>query len=256
MRSDIKTALSRLYRRAEPTPRPEHKDELEADLMQRFDRRAPEEEPAWWVLRMPRWAWVAAALVAVVVGACVTPSDYEVKMGDRLGILVDAEKSHTVDVEEIVRFVEQGYELETLEAEVRMEKSVFRTGTGASESQAIMRIQLDMVGRGADADAVWEDLVAEFPALVGARMEDEDLEGTVHGTFGGLLAHRYLDVVIDERGAEEAKRQILADLEARGFKGEAQVDIQDHEDGKRSVEIRLREEEQVPAQDVPADDTH
>lgn len=253
MRSDIKTVLSRLYRRAGPAPRPEHESELEAELMQRFDRLAPADEPAWWEFRPPRWAWAAAAVLAIAVGACVTPSDYEVKMGDRLGILIDASKRDTVDVEEIVRFVQQGYELDRLEAEVKMEKSVFRTGEGASESQEIMRIQLDMVGRGVDADVVWEDMVAEFPALAGARMEDEDLEGMVHGTFGGLLAHRYLDVVIDEQGVEEAKRQILAELEARGFKGEAEVDIQADDDGKR-VEIRLREEEHLPAQDVPVAD--
>lgn len=260
MRSDkpfkVGTVLRRLYARAEPTPPPEHERELEKELMQRFDRRVPAEEPAWWALRLPRWAWAGAAALAIAVGACVSPSDYEVKMGDRLGILVDAEKRHAVDVQEIVQFVRGGYPLDRLEVEVRMERSVFRTGEGAKEGQTIMRIQLDMVGEGADADEVWEDLVEEFPALTGARMEDEDLEGTVHGTFGGLLALRYLDLVIDEHGVEEAKRQILADLEARGFEGDAEIDIQDHKgDGnhERKVEIRLREEE--PPADAPANES-
>jgi hypothetical protein len=257
MPSEIRTVLRRLYGRAGPPPRPEHENELEAELMQRFDRRAPAEATPWWAFRLPRWAWAGAAALAIAVGACVTPSDYEIKMGDRLGILIDAEERDTVDVREIVQFVRSGYPLERLEAEVKMERSVFRTGEGATEDQAIMRIQLDMVGRGVDADVVWEDLVAEFPALEGARMEDEELEGTVHGTFGGHLAHRYLDLVIDEHGVEEAKRRILADLEARGFKGEAEIDIQDHGDGsnhERKVEIRLREEEPQPPQAAPANE--
>jgi hypothetical protein len=107
-----------------------------------------------------------------------------------------------------------------------------------------MRVEIEAVGEDLDADVLWDDIVAEFPALADARREDEALHGLVHGTLGGRLSHRWLDVTIDRDGVEEAKRQLILQLAAEGVTGTPEVEIIDEEvDGMRRREVRVRLEQ-------------
>ena len=85
--------------------------------------------------------------------------------------------------------------------------------------------------------------------LADADIELTEIDGTVHGTLGGMLSHRALGLAIDRGSIEEARERILADLAARGLDGHATIEIEDEEtpDGHRR-EVRVR----VEAQSDPA----
>ena len=231
--SQIRGALRRLL----GTPVPEdarHRDALEARLLgDATPARAG--APGW-----GRWALATAGSAALLIGACRYPVEYDVPLGARVGILVDAERRDDLDIQAIVAHVEETHDLDELEVQVRMEKHV-RDG----ESVGTVRVQLDMLGGDVNADEVWEELIDAFPTLEGSRMEEQLLEAHVHGTLGGKLSHAWLDVVIDRHGVEEARERVFEELEARGFEGKADVEISD-EGGRRAVKIKLREKVEAP----------
>jgi hypothetical protein len=133
----------------------------------------------------------------------------------------------------------------------RIELRVQRTHeehVGAGGPQAIdddVRILLFVFGDAVDSDALGADLRASFPVLADVELHDVPLSGTVHGTFGGALSHRLLDVTIDTHGVEAAERQVLAMLVAEGIAPEhMKVDITDEHgaDGLRRIEVRVEAE--------------
>lgn len=238
MPSDVESVVRRLYAREDAGS--EHRDALEAGLVERFEGLSPRPLQASGLRRMPRWAMVATGL-ALAVGACMSPSDYAVELGNRVGILVDVETFPSVDVERIVEFVQDEYDLQELRVEVRHERSVHGAQGEEPVEEEVMRIQLEMVGDGIDTDEVWSDLAGAFPALEDARMEDVAMKAEVHGTLGGRLAHDYLDWVLDRHGVDEARQRILEDLAARGYEGRAEVEVSD-DAGQRRVKVRVRGE--------------
>lgn len=237
MRRDLlRSTLRRLYARPEASRA--RRDALEAELLESFDRRAttPDPRPKTW--RRPVLAVLTAT--AVVGGACQLPAEYTVDMGTRLGIVIDGRAMDEVDPAAIGAYVADAHPLEQLELSVHREMRV-EAGVRTDE----VRIQLDMVGDDVrvDPDALWDELRDAFPGLEnGARLEEEHLEATVHGTLGGKLSHRMLDVVIDRHGVDEARRLLLEDLERQGLRGHAHVEVREDPDGRRQVEVRVEAE--------------
>jgi hypothetical protein len=178
------------------------------------------------------------------VGACVVPVDYEAEMGQRLAFTMSASDMSELDIEAIARFVEDEHAPDELRisGHAQTESWSHETTDGArTHTMKEMRVELEAVGEDLDADALWDDLVEEFPALAGAKREDEALHGTVHGTLGGRLSDRWLDVTIDRDGVEEAKRQLIEQLVAEGVQGTPQVEIIDEDLGDmRRREVRVR----------------
>jgi hypothetical protein len=183
--------------------------------------------------RAPRW----------LVGACVVPIDYEAEMGQRIAFTMPLAQMSDLDVEAMARFVEEEHDPEEIRIMAHAESSHI---ADAGEEQLVeeVRVEIEAVGEHLDADAVWDDLVEEFPELADARREDEALRGLVHGTLGGRLSHRWLDVTIDRDGVEAAKQQLIEELAAQGVKGTPEIEIIDEEaDGMRRREVRVRIEQ-------------
>ena len=215
--------------------------DAELDALSRAHARRYGERPR----RASKWLLATGLVAAAAVGACVVPVDYEAEMGQRLAFTMAASEMSEIDVEAIARFVEDEHDPEELRIEAHAE--MHETTDGArTHTMKEVRIELEAVGEHLDADALWDDLVEEFPALAGAKREDEALHGTVHGTLGGRLSHRWLDVTIDRDGVEEAKRQLIEQLVAEGVQGTPQVEIIDEDLGdmrRREVRVRIEHSE-------------
>jgi hypothetical protein len=196
----------------------------------------------------PRWRrrWLIGACgVAALAGACALPMDYEVDVGNRIAILVPAERLATVDVEAVARHVHESFDPERLEVQVGIERTREVGPDGEAVERSIARIELFALGDDIDVDAIWDDLVEHYPALEGGRVEDEALAATVHGTLGGRLSRGFLDDVIDEHGVEEARRRVLDDLRSQGIDADdAEVEITDDvdESGHRRRQVKVRVE--------------
>jgi hypothetical protein len=253
MRSDLEPRLRGLYRAPAPG-QAAHRDGDEAQLVAAVARRGgvpragaagsrPRRWPRW--LRMPRLALAGVLGVAVAVGACVMPAQYPVSLGYGFEIVVEAERWAEVDPEALAMHLDERLDVERIELRVAHLNEERVSESGAPQLDQGVRIQLFVFGDAVDSAALLADLQQEFPALADAELRDVPLSGTVHGTFGGELSHRFLDLTIDGHGVEEAERRLLAELVARGFAPEdATVDISEREgaDGQRRIEVRVRAE--------------
>lgn len=230
MRSELERDLTDALRGSTPAADPARREALERELVAKLP--APRPRPSRW----SRWLLGGAMGGALAVGACALPSDYETRVGHRLAIVVDVVHAEELEPDRIVEFVTEQYHPD----ELRMGVSIERVREEDRES-ASMRIEIDAIGENLDTDEMWEDLVEHFPELEGARLEDEELQGMVHGTLGGRLSQAWLDVVIDRGGIDDAKARVIEQLRAQGVEGDAVVDIVDHEgeDGQRRREVRV-----------------
>jgi len=224
----IKSLLRRLYP-APPAANPDARDALEAKLMASFP--TPTHPPS-----RGRWAMGFALGAAGLVGACVVPADYELSMGHRM--VVELQMScGEFNPEALATHVKSEFEITQLMVGVRCAMA-----DGQPESEGEVQLVMDLVGD-ISTEAVEVSLVESFPELADASIEFEALDGTVHGTLGGLLSKRALGLELLDRGsAEQTRALILAELAERGFEGTATVDVDVEEEitplGRR-VEIRV-----------------
>jgi hypothetical protein len=191
----------------------------------------------------PRWLLAVGLATAAAVGACVVPIDYEAEMGQRLAFTMSSEQMTELDMQAIARFIEEEHDPEEIRimGHAEMHQSA---DDGNEHVEQEVRVEIEAVGEHLEADALWDDLVHEFPVLADARREDEALHGIVHGTLGGRLSHRWLDVTIDRDGVEAAKRQLIEELAAQGVTGTPEIEIIDEDlGGMRRREVRVRIEQ-------------
>lgn len=239
----LPAALRRLYR----TSGHVHTDmsippqSLEQELIASHARRWPVAAPAGGLrgfARAHRWAVSGAAAALGLAAACQVPIDYD----RTFGATVWCEAGETDAFEgEGVRDLADRLKQRTLAEQVAVRVHAEHGGP------ASLRIDL----WGADPELAGDEALAgarELPAMAGADCRVEPLVGTVHGTLGGRLGHELFDIeLVDGADAELARAQILEQLEARGLRGDAQVEITDHGDGRREVEIRIKAEHEPPA---------
>jgi hypothetical protein len=211
-----------------------HRDSLEPAILETFARRKV-------TPRAPRRPWLQLALAGLVaagagVVACQLPAEYERPLGQRIGIILPASKFEQVDPERMAAFVEANHPIEGLMMRVEAERH--------GEEPGVVRFVMDVVGPDVDVDAIWDDLVDEYPVLEGGRVEGEVMEGIVHGTLGGRIGSDLFDLRIDEGDIDEARARLLEDLRARGIEG-AEIEIEEEqtpEGVRRRVEVRLDDE--------------
>lgn len=196
------------------------------------------------VRRLPRIALASVLGVAVAVGACALPSEYPVDLGQGVEIVLDAGRWDEVDVERLAEHLGQELMAERIEVQLSRSREEGVGPDGAPFVREQMRMQLFAFGGDPVTDDRWDDLVADFPALADARVSHVPLSGTVHGTVGGRLSERWLDLTLDRHGVEAAEQQILEQLRAEGIAPEdAIVDITTTEvDGHRRIEVRVEAE--------------
>ncbi len=224
----IKPLLRRLYP-APTRPDPAVRDALEADLMRSMSTRAADRPRRRWLLG-------GALGAAALVGACAVPTDYELSVGHRIMLTMDASQVD-FDPEALAKHLEDNFALD----ELRVMVAVSKRGPDP-DAAAELRVAMDVVGR-ADITEIEASMVETFPVLSEVDIDIEALDGTVHGTLGGMLTERALGLHLDRRSVDETRARILAELAARGLDGSATVEIEDEETpfGRRR-EVRVRVE--------------
>ncbi|MEM6990043.1 MAG: hypothetical protein AAF721_06085 [Myxococcota bacterium] len=230
----ISSLLRRLYSPA-PKADPAVRDALEAKLLAGM-------RPA----SSNRRRWLVGLTIggAVLAGACVAPTDYEVSVGHRIVLTWDSGEPD-LDPEALARHVEESFELDEMRVMVAMSRR-----EGDAEPVSELRVAMDLVGKPNIAE-IEASMFEHFPALADADIDVERLDGTVHGTLGGMLSERALGLHLDRASVEETRARILAELAARGLQGEATIEIEDeHTATGHRREVRVRVEADKAPEDL------
>lgn len=242
--SRLPASLRRLYRASERISEQVSEDmsraplPLEQDLMARHARRWPRPAPArgaWAFVRAHRWAASCGLAALGLAAACQVPVDYDRNFGATVwceaGRFDEGPTRALAD-----RLVER----------TAAERVAVRLVADERDGPAKLRVDL----WGADPELAGEEMLAELDGMValpGADCTVEPLVGTVHGTLGGRLGLELLDLeLLDRDDAEAARQQLLAQLEARGLKGDAKVEISELGDGRREITVRIEAESTGP----------
>ena len=229
-RLTLPARLRRLYREAAPTDMSPGTDTLESRLLAehavRFPARAPAGLRGFAAAR--RWALAGVGLGLATVGACQVPVDYEREFGASVTCELPPEAWPEGQVDRIAH---------GLADELGAEGLALRVHHGDGE---MMRFRVDLWGVEIDDDeliAALHSRASEIPVSACTRTP---LAGTVHGTLGGRLGLRFLDLDLDHEDAESTRLQILEQLAQQGVEGDANVEIRQNDDGKREVQVRVR----------------
>jgi hypothetical protein len=107
-------------------------------------------------------------------------------------------------------------------------------------------MHLDLWGSGMGEAPIADQIRKAFPALKGATIEEEKLQGHVRGTVGKKIGHDLFDLdVINTTDVEEARKQVMAQLAAKGIEGAVDVKVED-DGSKRKVMIRVEKQDRDP----------
>ena len=235
-RSDGDQRLRRLFA-ARGEARPDHKGELETELMERFDRRAVKTEKARKSMVKSvlfRRIMAASAIAAALgVGACVAPADVDVDVGRSVDIRYEASGEGALDPHAVVDLV-------------RGQGSVEEVGVRVQRQGSQVIMHLDLWGSGMGEAPIADQIRKAFPALKGATIEEEKLQGHVRGTVGKKIGHDLFDLdVINTTDVEEARKQVMAQLAAKGIEGAVEVKVE-NDGSKRKVMIRVEKQDRDP----------
>lgn len=183
--------------------------------------------------RMSYWTRPALAvmiLLALGIAACTVPTSYEVGMGQKLSISLPDKGATCDDLEPAIREI-SGY-LDAL-------PGVEQAGVAVRVMGGETVIDLMIWGQDLAAGDLEADLRARFPLLADAEIATEELAGTVRGSLAQAFGHAAFGLEVDADTAEEAREQILQQLAAQGFGGDAQVEVVDDADGRRTIRVEL-----------------
>jgi hypothetical protein len=182
-------------------------------------------------------------LLALGIAACTVPTSYEVGMGQKLSITLADKGAACSDLEPAL------HELSTyLDAMPGVEQA----GIAVRVMGGATTIELMVWGQDLAAGDLAADLRARFPLLADAEIATEELAGTVRGSLAEAFGHAAFGLEIDAGTAEEARLQILQQLAAQGFGGDAQVEVVDDADGRRTIRVELSDTCSVDGEGVKA----
>ena len=179
-----------------------------------------------------RPALAVMVLLALGIAACTVPTSYEVGMGQKLSITLPASVAKDGGLEQ---------PLQEITDYLNALPGVEQAGVAVRIMGGEVSLDLMVWGQNLAADDLADDLRARFPLLAEAGITSEELAGTVHGSLAEAFGHAAIGLEVNGETAEEVREQILAQLAAQGFGGEAQVEVVDGEDGQRRVRIELSE---------------
>ncbi len=216
-----------LRRRARPPvlPGPSHRESLETLLADRHGSARKEHTVVTVLFR----AGVAAGLLAAVgAGASQVPATYQAEVGKRIEIRT-REVPAPDAIQAAVKSIESGAQAGKREIQVRVRV------TREPEQGALVRI--DAFGDTIGMEGIPDAIRTAVPALGGAEITVEPVEGSVEGDLGGLVGNKVLGERLSDAQVEEAVRRNLA---ADGVTGDVEVDVRtDEADGKVRREVRV-----------------
>jgi hypothetical protein len=233
---DLESLLRDVHRirSVDPADRARARDDLGRRLRARHAQLYPRQR--WTIMKQTTWMRPLLASMAVLVlgvAACNTPTEYEVPVGQQLQFNVaDPAKADAPEsaVDPILEFCNGWDGVEGLSVNERID------GDGP------LQIDVSVWGQALDGAALVAALEAEFPWLADADLTITPLTGTVEGNLGDRLGHALFDLEIDGGTAEEIRAQILAQLAAQGFEGDAVIDVQTG-DGFQTIDVELTDDQ-------------
>jgi hypothetical protein len=177
-----------------------------------------------------RPALAVMILLALGIAACTVPTSYEVGMGQKLKITLADKSVAPGDLEPSIREITDY--LDSL-------PGVEQAGVAVRIMGEATTIELMVWGQDLAAGDLAADLRSRFPLLADAAITTEELAGTVRGSLAQAFGHAAFGLEIDAGTAEEARLQILQQLATQGFGGDAQVEVVDDADGRRTIRVEL-----------------
>ncbi|UQA58310.1 hypothetical protein [Polyangium aurulentum] len=234
--SDDERDLARVF---EPgaMPHPGHKQALEAELADRFDalyaaRRRKAMERRKVKQRVFFGVGIAAALG---LAACAAPMDVDVEVGRSLAIEYPAGAA-MLEPRAVVDALHGAGKFEDVQVRVLRQ----------NENVAI---KAEVWGQDIGDEPLGDRMKRALPALAGAKIVEEPLEGKVKSTLGRKLGHDLLDLdIADGQDVEKVRAQILERLAAQGVEGKIDVEVEGDGIHERRVRIRVEDEECEPGE--------
>jgi len=232
--SDRREELGKVFEPAY-APRPEHRAQLEAALLTRFDMRVPEQRRKAMqkkqVLRKVAFGAAIAAMLGVV--ACTAPVEVDVEMGRSLTVTYKATDAmpepHTV-----VQALERSTKLDQVDAHVRRVNDE-------------ITVQVEAWGKEIGDEPFAGKLQKALPALASAKITETPLSGKVESTLGKKLGHDLFNInITDDQDVEVVRQKILAQLVAQGVEGKVNVEVEGDGVNERRVKIKICQEDECP----------
>jgi hypothetical protein len=170
--------------------------------------------------RMSYWTRPALAvmiLLALGIAACTVPTSYEVGMGQKLPSR--CRRRSCVD-------------LEPRSGSLRLPGRLPGVEQAAPRSASWAGVTIDLMVWGQDRAATSR---RPAPGSLASRGRDRDRAGTVRDSLAQAFGHG-----LRHRGRTAGRPwQILQQLAAQGFGGDARVEVVDEADGRRTIRVEL-----------------
>jgi len=183
-----------------------------------------------------RWAMIALAILVLGIGACSTPTTSELDMGQRLRFEIPASASKDGALEKALAGPH------SLVAELRAQPGVDEVNVSISEEiEGPTVIEALVWGQNLDGKQLVQVLEAKYPVLASATLVDVAvLTGEVKESLAEKVGRTMFSLDIGGGTEEEMRAQILEQLKAQGFEGDAVVEVQT--DGETTtIGLELRE---------------
>ena len=188
--------------------------ELEGELLARHDVLYSRGRGFTMTTLLKRPVLVLLLLAVLGVAACTVPTETQVEMGHHFVYSTVDGAALVAAVPEVTRY---------LEAQPGMEK----VSVGVREIEGgTSSLDLLLFGRDLDASALAGSLRDRWPVLAAAALDVEALEGTVHASLAEKLGHELFQFEFQMEGTpEEMRAQVLEQIRASGFDGDADVKV-------------------------------
>ncbi|MBS2024099.1 MAG: hypothetical protein JST92_16980 [Deltaproteobacteria bacterium] len=239
--SRLEKLLARLHQRAaQPST---HQSALRAELVAAYRKQVLAQSQSTLTERsstMQRKMMLRLAVAFVFVlglgAASRAPADYAVEVGRRIEISAAKPAKDWPSPMELQPVLQQlGH---THEVQFK-----------AMRSPDGVKYSIEMWGQSIAADAV-EQLRSAFPALREATITETPIEATAKGHLSDKIGLKLFNVKSDPAAIEQAKKELLEQLRARGEDGKVDIQVEDGDNGKRQVRVQV---EKVEKREVGAD---
>lgn len=251
MRSDrLNSILGKMY--SPGTVDQRCKQALEADLLSRYRKLHPRNRR--WLMLLNPWNRIARlvlaglALCVIVVGACTTETTTEVELGKHLQLGLDADNDDQSE-EGRFQFIFVYVSPEAVTQEAKNMSSLLMSQPGVEDAnvsinqQSSGEVNLDILawGDGLNTDELLSALTENYPALAEASVTISDLNTTVKESYASKIGRAVFHVEVGGTDPEELRQQVLEQLAAQGFDGQAEIDVQTDGD-QQTITIEMEEE--------------
>jgi hypothetical protein len=186
-----------------------------------------------WHKRPARLAVIGLALIVLGVAACTTPTETEIPMGQHLQLTFAPATEARAEVvsllgnlQPVLDRLQDRPEIDDLSVSVR------------EIDGGPVTIDLIVWGRDVDPRTIVSELTAAHPVLGKGQVESAPLTGTLRESLASKLGRELFSFEVSGQTAEEIRAEVLAQLAAQGFQGEAKVDVQ-VEGGRKTIGIEL-----------------